>query len=166
MNRRAFGKNMAMAYGAVQIGTHALFGSCHATVNAQSSCDDIHANRIPRWRGFNLQGRFSSPQHPYEGPAYEEFDFATMAEWKFDFARLPLSYWVWGSRDDWSVIREEPLKKIDQAMDMGWQYGVHVNLNFHRIPGYCINGRELEPADLFAGTKAQRDEALNASVYH
>ena len=106
------------------------------------------------------------PEHTYEGPAYDEFDFATIAEWGFDFARLPLSYWVWGSRDDWSVIREEPLKKIDRALDLGKQYGVHINLNFHRIPGYCINERELEPADLFTGTKAQRDKALAASVYH
>ena len=49
--------------------------------------------RIPRWRGFNLQGQFSTPQHPYDGPAYDEFDFVTMREWGFDFARLPLNYY-------------------------------------------------------------------------
>jgi endoglucanase len=121
---------------------------------------DINAKRLPRWRGFNLQGKFEMPNRPYEGPAYDEFDFATMAEWGFNFTRLPLAYWVWGSRDDWSVIREEPLKKIDQALDLGRQYGIHVNMNFHRIPGYCINGRELEPADVFTGRAAERDRAL------
>ncbi len=100
------------------------------------------------------------PGRPYEAPAFEEFDFATMVEWGFDFARLPLSYWVWGNRDDWSVIREGPLKEIDHAVDRGRQYGIHINLNFHRIPGYCINGRELETADLFSGTRLQRDQAL------
>ncbi|HZT00238.1 MAG TPA: cellulase family glycosylhydrolase [Terriglobales bacterium] len=127
---------------------------------------DITAARIPRWRGFNLQGQFSTPQHPYDGPAYDEFDFVTMREWGFDFARLPLNYWAWGDPQDWSVIREEPLKKIDQALDLGQQHGIHININFHRIPGYCINGRELEQADLFTGSKAQRDRALAASVYH
>jgi endoglucanase len=124
------------------------------------------ARRIPRWRGFNLQGRFAWPGHPYDGPAFEEADFETMADWGFDFARLPLSYWTWGSRDDWSQIREEPLKQIDRAVDLGRQYGVHVNINFHRIPGYCINGRELEPADLFSDRKAARDRALDAAVFH
>jgi endoglucanase len=121
--------------------------------------DEITPRHIPRWRGFNLQ----AAQAP---PAFEEFDFSTMAEWGFDFARLPLSYWMWGSKDDWSLIREEPLKQIDRAIELGRQYGVHINLNFHRIPGYCINQRELEPADLFSGPAARRDLALRAAVLH
>jgi endoglucanase len=156
MNRRSFVKNMAI-----------LCAAGSASVNSVWAAeDDINASRIPRWRGFNLQGRFAMPGRPYEGTAFEEFDFATMMEWGFDFARLPLSYWVWGSRDDWSVIREGPLKEIDRAVDLGRQYGIHINLNFHRIPGYCINGRELEPTDLFSGTKLQRDQALAAAVFH
>jgi endoglucanase len=127
---------------------------------------DLTASSIPRWRGFNLQGRFGWPGHPYDGPAFEELDFATMAEWGFDFARLPLAYWTWGSREDWTLIREEPLKQIDRAIELGRQYGIHVNLNFHRIPGYCINGRELEPADLFSGRHAERQRALEAAVIH
>ena len=127
---------------------------------------DLTASSIPRWRGFNLQGRFGWPGHPYDGPAFEESDFATMAEWGFDFARLPLAYWTWGSRDDWSQIREEPLRHVDAAVELGKQYGVHVNVNFHRIPGYCINGRELEPHDLFSGKKADRQKALDAAVFH
>jgi endoglucanase len=127
---------------------------------------DITAAHIPRWRGFNLQGRFPWPGHLHDGPAFDEFDFTTMAEWGFDFARLPLSYWVWGSRDDWTVIREEPLKQIDRAVELGKQHGIHININFHRIPGYCINQRELEPADLFTGTKPQREKALLAAKFH
>jgi endoglucanase len=131
-----------------------------------SAEEDLTARHIPRWRGFNLQGRFGGPGHPYDGPAFEESDFAAMAEWGFDFARLPLSYWVWGSRDDWSLVREEPLKQIDRAVELGRQHGIHVNINFHRLPGYCINGRELEPADLFSGRKAERQRALDAAVFH
>ncbi|HVO09290.1 MAG TPA: cellulase family glycosylhydrolase [Vicinamibacteria bacterium] len=127
---------------------------------------DVTAERIPRWRGFNLQGRFGWPGHPYEGTAYEEADFEAMAEWGFDFARLPLSYWTWGSRDDWSLFREEPLRHVDNALELGRQYGVHVNLCFHRLPGYCISGRELEPADLFSGRRAERQRALAAAVFH
>ena len=100
------------------------------------------------------------------GPAFDEFDFATMAEWGFDFVRLPLNYWAWGDPKDWSVIREAPLKEIDRAVELGRQYNLHVNLNFHRCPGYCINGRELEPADLFTGTADQRRRAQDAVVAH
>ena len=135
-------------------------------VIGESMQTDIDARRIPRWRGFNLQGRFGTAEGPYNGRAFDEFDFATMAEWGFNFARLPLSYWVWGRKDDWSIINEEPLKEIDRAIELGRQYGIHININFHRIPGYCINERELEPADLFSGTRAQRDKALSAATFH
>jgi endoglucanase len=161
MLRRAFVKDLALL---ASIATPLPTASLTTATNASEA--DITAAHIPRWCGFNLQGRFPWPGHPYDGPAFDEFDFATMAEWGFDFARLPLSYWTWGSRDDWTVIREEPLKQIDRAVDLGKQYGIHININFHRIPGYCINQRELEPADLFTGTKPQRDKALKAAAFH
>jgi len=156
MNRRSFVTNLAVLGVAGTVAAKSVW----------AADEDINASRIPRWRGFNLQGRFAMPGRPNQGKAFDEFDFATLAEWGFDFARLPLSYWVWGSRDDWSVMREEPLKEIDQAVDLGRQYGIHINLNFHRCPGYCINGRELEPADLFTGTAVQREKALAATVFH
>src|SRR6266516_8034739 len=112
MDRRIFIKGLAAS--AVTVATAA-----HGAMQT-----DIDARRIPRWRGFNLQGRFGTAERPYNGRAFDEFDFATMAEWGFDFARLPLSYWVWGRKDDWSVINEGPLKEIDRAVDLGRQYGL------------------------------------------
>jgi len=161
MLRRAFVNDLAFLASIV-----APFSKNALSTVMKAGDTDITAAHIPRWRGFNLQGRFPWPGHPYNGPAFDEFDFATIAGWGFDFARLPLSYWVWGSRDDWTLIREEPLKQIDRAVDLGKQYGIHININFHRIPGYCINQRELEPADLFTGTKPQRDRALKAAAFH
>jgi endoglucanase len=156
MSRRRFVKNLVALYAAAQVKPRL----------APAQGRNLDIGRIPRWRGFNLQGNFGWPGHPQSGPAYDEFDFATIAEWGFDFARLPLSYWSWGSRDDWSVIREEPLKEIDRAIELGRQYGIHINLNFHRIPGYCINGRALEPADLFSGRRDEREKAQKAAVFH
>lgn len=89
-----------------------------------------------------------------------------MAEWGFNFARLPLSYWIWGKPTDWTYINDEPLTQIDRAIDLGKQYGIHINLNFHRIPGYCINQRELEPADLFTDHAPAQARALQAACYH
>ncbi len=163
MNRRKFVKD---AVTACVVGASMATASIASGTSHSSDNPEITSAHIPRWRGFNLQGRFGNPTNPYTGPAYEEFDFATMAEWGFDFARLPLSYWDWGSREDWTLIREEPLKLIDRAVELGRQHNVHININFHRIPGYCINERELEPADLFSGTAAQRAKALIAAKFH
>jgi endoglucanase len=79
---------------------------------------------------------------------------------------LPLSYWIWGKPTDWTYFNDEPLKQIDRAIELGKQYGVHINLNFHRIPGYCVNGRELEQADLFTGRALEAQRALKAACLH
>ncbi len=121
--------------------------------------------QIPRFRGFNLQWQ-RRPSDPPTKPAFDEGDFAVMQEWSFNFARIPLSYWIWGKPTDWTAIDDEPLKEIDRVVELGRQHNVHINLNFHRIPGYCINGRDLEPADLFTGRQAEGPRALKAACFH
>ncbi len=117
---------------------------------------------IPRWRGFNL----TELTDGHRGRAFRESDFAWMAEWGFDFARLPISYWTWSDPASWSRIDERALKPVDDAIELGRQYGVHVSLNLHRIPGYCVNRGELEPHSLFAGPRDSMDRALAAAVHH
>src|SRR5213596_2135700 len=97
------------------------------------------AAKLPRWRGFNLLEKFI--QRKEGNPPFQETDFALMAEWGFDFARLPMSYRCWADGDpaQWLKIREPELKQIDDAIELGRKHGVHVNLNFHRAPGYCVN---------------------------
>lgn len=118
--------------------------------------------RIPRWRGFNLPEQVDSRRaHPYL-----ESDFEWLAEFGFNFARLPLSYRVWSDPTDWKQVDESKLAEIDRAVDLGRRYGIHTNLNFHRIPGYCVNERGLEPFDLFDGPEAGGSEALDAAAHH
>jgi endoglucanase len=118
--------------------------------------------RVPRRRGFNL------PPKPggQRGLAFRESDFEWIAAWGFDFARLPLSYWAWSSRKDWMQIDEAALKPVDQAIEYGRQHGIHINLCLHRIPGYCVNGRELEPFLLFDSPRESMERALAAALHH
>ena len=100
---------------------------------------------LPRRRGFNLLNMFLPVGNTFKGSgnydlgAFREEDFAIIKEWGFDFVRLPLCYWCWSSEDDWFRMDEKPLKQIDQAVEWGRQYGIHVNINFHRAPGSCVN---------------------------
>ena len=54
---------------------------------------------FPRWKGFNILGMFCSSESYYNdfrSPGYfTEEDFKMMADWGFDFVRLPLSYRLW-----------------------------------------------------------------------
>jgi len=108
------------------------------------------------WKGFNLLNKFN----PDTQTPFNEKDFEIMAEWGFNFVRLPMSYWCWSAENDWFRVDEKILSEIDHAVEFGRQYGIHVNINFHRVPGYCIN--PPRPAhDLF-----NDEEALLACEHH
>ena len=154
MNRRTFiGGTTAVAAGAL-LSSLGRAQTAPAAPRAQP--------RIPRWRGFNLTALGGGKRDQ----AYLESDFEWMAGWGFDFARLPCSYWSWSSKEDWMSIDEKALKPLDQAIEFGRQHEIHLNLNLHRIPGYCVNGRELEPHKLFDSPRNEMQRALEAAVHH
>lgn len=114
------------------------------------------SRRRKLWKGFNLLNKFN-PDYQYP---FSELDFEIMAEWGFNFARIPLSYWCWSKPDNWYEIDENCLKEIDRVVELGKQYDIHINLNFHRSPGYCINPPH-EKLNLF-----EDEEALKACCHH
>lgn len=110
---------------------------------------------LPRWRGFNLLNAFTI----HSDGNFLEDDFRWMRDWGFDFVRLPACYTLWcveadgSSPDEPSVdpyqLYEPMLEKIDHAIRLGQQYGIHVCLNFHRGPGYSVNPERQEPYNLW-----------------
>ena len=120
---------------------------------------------LPRWRGFNLQEKFTNvpdewatvdPEWGHHDEPFVEDDFRWIAELGFNFARLPMSYRCWTSQKNPYQLCEGTLKQIDQAIVWGQRYGVHVCLNFHRAPGYCINSSlSPEPWNLWTDNIAQ-----------
>lgn len=116
-------------------------GACAAalaagkTLFAAGKKTDINSKKLPRFRGFNLLNKFD---HRNQTP-FAERDFEMIKNWGFNCVRLPLSYWCWSSEADWFSMNETVLKEIDAAVEFGRQYGIHVNINFHRAPGYRVN---------------------------
>ncbi|UVR24227.1 glycoside hydrolase family 5 protein [Parabacteroides distasonis] len=145
-----------------------LLATCGGSVLSLESCQmkssdslksediDITADTAPLWKGFNLLNKFD----PNFQTPFAERDFELIAELGFNFVRLPLSYWCWSSENDWFSVDEEILKEIDCAVDYAKQYGLHVNLNFHRVPGYCINNPDPR-SNLF-----EDEEPLKACAFH
>lgn len=113
-------------------------------------------SKLPRWRGFNLLSMFNVGNQE----AFPEEDFAFIAELGFNFARLPLDYRCWSSANDWTMINERALEPIDRAIAYGEKYGVHVQINFHRTPGFTV-ASPPEPRSLWSDS-----EALEASTRH
>ncbi|MBK7106476.1 MAG: cellulase family glycosylhydrolase [Ignavibacteriae bacterium] len=119
--------------------------------------------KFSKYKGFNLTQKTGG-----SGPRrkFEEEDFEIMAELGFNFARIPMSYWNWSKPENWLEINEDIFTDIDEVIEFGKQYKIHINLNLHRVPGYCINGRNLEPMDLFDDTIENMQTALDAVVHH
>jgi endoglucanase len=109
-----------------------------------------------RWRGFNLLEKFTLGQNA----PFREDDFKWIAELGFNFVRLPVDYRCYTEKTNWLKFREDMLKDIDQAIEFGDKYNIHVRLNLHRAPGFCINP-PAEATDLWTS-----EEALQAFIEH
>ncbi|NUM52711.1 MAG: cellulase family glycosylhydrolase [Candidatus Hydrogenedentes bacterium] len=140
MNRRTF-LRAALATASVATSSHA----------AENPAAEVTPSKLPRWRGFNLLEKFvAETKQPFV-----ERDFAWIKEWGFDFVRLPLDYRCWARQDDWLTIDDAELKQIDDAVALGEKYGVHVNVAFHRAPGYSVNKAAPETLSLWHDEPAQ-----------
>lgn len=145
MHRRDFLRT-ALVTGAAALGTRM----------ARAAASDITPSKLPRWRGFNLLEMFVAETKQ----SFVETDFAWIREWGFDFVRLPMDYRCWARQDDWLAIDDAALKPVDEAIAFGEKYGVHVNIAFHRAPGYSVNKAAPEPLSLW------RDEPAQAAFAH
>jgi aryl-phospho-beta-D-glucosidase BglC (GH1 family) len=118
------------------------------------------AEKLPRWRGFNLQNKFVlGTSRPFA-----ESDFRMIHEMGFNFVRLPMDYRIWIVNGDWTRINPDALKDIDQAVAWGEKYHLHVCLNFHRAPGYTV-AQPPEPRSLWTDEEAQRVCALHWATF-
>ena len=162
IHRRTFLKTVGTVAAGVALGTV-----------AQAAVESMPAQTtIPRWRGFNLVDFFQAfGQGERSAGMVSEDDLKWIRDWGFDFIRIPMDYWLWIdtnwretkalSPDDMYKIKESMMEKVDRTVDLGIKYGLHVSLNFHRAPGYCINSPDREPFVLWTDPSAE-----DAFVFH
>ncbi|MBE3133145.1 MAG: cellulase family glycosylhydrolase, partial [Acidobacteria bacterium] len=151
MKRRDFLRITAIAAGAA-----AVAGAAGPrTLGAPAPSARDLARKLPRWRGFNLLEKFNAGNHK----PFVEADFAWMAEWGFDFVRLPMDYRCWTDRDDPYKLDQAVLKHVDEAVAFGRKHTVHVCLDLHRAPGYTV-ASPPEKMNLWADEEAQKQFAF------
>jgi endoglucanase len=143
MHRRTFLKTGV-------VGAAALMTGVPVEAAADTETQQL-ARKLPRWRGFNLLEKFGSAwQRPFR-----ESDFQWMADWGFDFVRLPMDYRCWTDPNDPYKLNEKVLSEIDQAVEFGQKHHVHVCLNLHRAPGYTV-AKPPEKLVLWTDEEAQK----------
>ncbi len=107
---------------------------------------------MPRY-GFNFQWMFvwHEGQLP-EVPDERALDF--MVRHGFDFVRIPTDYHFWTQGFDYFHPDEDVFERLDGYLAACRTRGLHMSLNLHRAPGYCINDWERERHNLWADAEA------------
>ena len=158
MQRRSFIRNTGLLTAAV--------GAAGTDVLATSLT--VAKNKLPKWKGFNLLD-FFSPDPASSRPATQEDYFKWMQDWGFDFVRIPMAYPAYLKFDRSRNITPEEVyqidpqavDRIDQLVTLAHKYKLHVSLNLHRAPGYCVNAGFYEPYNLWTD-----QAALDAFCFH
>jgi aryl-phospho-beta-D-glucosidase BglC (GH1 family) len=73
----------------------------------------------------------------------------------FNFVRIPTDYRFWTEKFDYFHPAESVFNSIDQYLEACRSRGIHMSLNLHRAPGYCINRNDLEKHNLWLDAIAQ-----------
>jgi endoglucanase len=110
----------------------------------------MYQDMLSTWQGFNLLEKFQVASNR----PFVERDFQWLADWGFTFVRLPMDYRCWTDEADPMKLKEPVLAEIDQCVEFGKQYGVHICMNFHRAPGYTV-AQPAEALDLWTTERAQ-----------
>lgn len=120
-------------------------------------------NPLPQWKGFNILDFFSpNPANSFQVTTEE--DLKWMSDWGFDFVRIPMAYPSYLDidrekdiePDDVYRLSEVALERVDRIVYLAHKYKMHVSLNLHRAPGYCINAGFREPFNLWKDEEAQK----------
>jgi endoglucanase len=156
MQRRTFIKNTSLVAAAFGLtGQQAI-----ASINTPAK------NKLPKWKGFNLLD-FFNPDPTRSRSTPDEY-FKWMRDWGFDFIRIPMAYpWYLDIDRTRNITGEETYKidekqvdKISNLVALAHKYNMHVSLNLHRAPGYCVNAGFNEPFNLW------RDQAAQDAFYY
>lgn len=157
MDRRSFIQNAGILSAAAGLSGPSVF-----------SAPEKSKNKLAKWKGFNLTD-FNTP-NPNSARRYTtEEHLKWMADWGFNFVRLPIAYPYYLNFDrsksitpeEVYKIDEQKVDRIDQLVQMANKHKLHVSLNLHRAPGYCINAGFNEPYNLW-----KDQEAMNAFAFH
>jgi endoglucanase len=168
VHRRSFIKTTGLITAGLSLAEKAVLAAALQPVSLQAASLQSAVNRLPKWKGFNLLDFYSPNPAPASRPTTEEH-FKWMQDWGFDFIRIPIAYPHYLQFDRSRNITpeevyhtdENKMEEIDRLVAMAHKYHLHVSLNLHRAPGYCINAGFHEPYNLWTDAAA-----LDAFCWH
>lgn len=106
--------------------------------------------------GFNFLWMFSKNKKNKKPQPPNEKELDLVKKMGFNFVRVPTDYRFWIKDDNYFDPDEKILEYIDSYLEACHKRDLHLNLNIHRAPGYCINRNDLETHNLWQDKIAQK----------
>lgn len=104
--------------------------------------------------GFNFQWIYVWDEgRTPELPDQKALDF--LAKLGFNFVRIPADYRFWINNFNYFNPNERIFEFIDSYLHECSKRNIHMCLNLHRAPGYCINRNDIERDNLWLDKIAQ-----------
>ncbi|MFW5980505.1 MAG: glycoside hydrolase family 5 protein [Halanaerobiaceae bacterium] len=114
--------------------------------------------------GFNFLWMFSrNNKEKPEKVNKKELDM--LKEMGFNYVRIPTDYRFWIHDHEYFYPDESILEYIDSYLEACKKRELHMCLNIHRAPGYCINRNDLEIHNLWEDEIAQEAFAFQWETF-
>lgn len=167
LNRRSFLRNVGLAATGAIVGCNKVLPGLDVTDATRKTVNTANAiknlGKLPKWKGFNLNEFFQPDPWYWQAPTPEEY-FKWMADWGFDFVRIPVAYPTYINIapyernitvDNVYSFNEAGVNKIERTIYLAHKYNLHVSLCLHRAPGYCVSTGYYEPFNLWLDQSAR-----------
>ncbi len=128
-------------------------------LSMETSLPKASYDNLPQWKGFNLLNKFNGRNDPFDEKVFEY-----ISRMGYNFVRLPMDYRMWTRDGDWYKIDEATIAEIDRAVGYGIRHSIHVDLNFHRAPGYTV-ATPPEKTNLLTDSEAQQAFAFQWRMF-
>ena len=129
-------------------------------------------NKLPRWRGFNLLDflhfQTNEVASPPAGICQQRMisngcltGALILFEYLFSIPAILISIRVQiklkrSHRKRYVTFNEHVIAEIEKLVYLANKHNMHVSLNLHRVPGFCINSGFNEPYNLWKDEPAQQ----------
>lgn len=108
----------------------------------------------PTRYGFNFQWITSWAEGNQPSPP-DRRALEFLARHGFNFVRIPCDYRFWTRDFDYLHPDESVFDVLAEYLGACSEFDLHLSLNLHRVPGYCINGNDLERHNLWLEPEPQ-----------
>jgi aryl-phospho-beta-D-glucosidase BglC (GH1 family) len=107
-------------------------------IKASKKLPEASVQKLPNWSGLTLANKlFDDVPAQIGSLMYVEQDVKNISDLGFNFVRAPLNYYAICLSEQNPKVNMVQIKNIDNLIEWGIKYRVHICLDVHSLPGFA-----------------------------